>query len=82
VPMLAVRSPLAAVDLLARFLREVNACPPGTLSFATVGTGPQIMRRNASPIVGGMLTAPLLSMLVVPAASYLLLRRPLWVPSP
>jgi len=52
------------------------------LSFATVGTGSQIMRRNASPMVGGVLTAPLLSMLVVPAASYLLLRRPLWVPSP
>jgi len=31
------------------------------------------MRRIASPMVGGMLTAPLLSMLVVPAA-YLLLR--------
>jgi Cu(I)/Ag(I) efflux system membrane protein CusA/SilA len=39
------------------------------------GTGSEIMRRIASPIVGGMLTAPLLSMLVVPAA-YLLLRRP------
>jgi len=38
------------------------------------------MRRIASPMVGGMLTAPLLSMLAVPAA-YLLLRRPLWVPS-
>ena len=55
--------------------------PPGTLSFATVGTGSQIMRRIASPMVGGMLTAPLLSMLVVPAA-YLLQRRPLWAPSP
>jgi Cu(I)/Ag(I) efflux system membrane protein CusA/SilA len=39
------------------------------------GTGSEIMRRIASPMVGGMLTAPLLSMLVVPAA-YLLLRRP------
>lgn len=39
------------------------------------GTGSEIMRRIASPMVGGMITAPLLSMLVVPAA-YLLLRRP------
>jgi len=33
------------------------------------------MRRIASPMVGGMITAPLLSMFVVPVA-YLLLRRP------
>jgi Cu(I)/Ag(I) efflux system membrane protein CusA/SilA len=32
------------------------------------------MSRIAAPMIGGMLTAPLLSMLVVPAA-YLLLRR-------
>jgi Cu(I)/Ag(I) efflux system membrane protein CusA/SilA len=45
------------------------------------GTGSEIMRRIASPMVGGMLTAPLLSMLVVPAA-YLLLRRPALRQSP
>ena len=33
------------------------------------------MQRIAAPMVGGMITAPLLSMLVIPAA-YLLLRRP------
>ena len=38
------------------------------------GTGSEVMRRIAAPMVGGMITAPLLSMLVVPAA-YLLLRR-------
>jgi len=32
------------------------------------------MQRIAAPMVGGMITAPLLSMLVVPAA-YVLLRR-------
>jgi copper/silver efflux system protein len=37
------------------------------------GTGSEIMRRIAAPMVGGMVTAPLLSMFVVPAA-YLLLR--------
>jgi len=34
-----------------------------------------LMRRIAAPMVGGMITAPLLSMFVVPVA-YLLLRRP------
>lgn len=38
------------------------------------GTGSEIMRRIAAPMVGGMITAPLLSMFVVPAA-YLLMRR-------
>jgi copper/silver efflux system protein len=39
------------------------------------GTGAEIMARVAAPMVGGMVTAPLLSMLVVPAAWYLLQRR-------
>ncbi|MEG3126061.1 efflux RND transporter permease subunit [Sphingomonas sp. GB1N7] len=38
------------------------------------GTGSEVMSRIAAPMIGGMLTAPLLSMLVLPAA-YLLLRR-------
>jgi Cu(I)/Ag(I) efflux system membrane protein CusA/SilA len=38
------------------------------------GTGSEVMQRIAAPMVGGMLTAPLLSMFVVPAA-YLLMRR-------
>jgi Cu(I)/Ag(I) efflux system membrane protein CusA/SilA len=38
------------------------------------GTGSEVMQRIAAPMVGGMITAPLLSMLVVPAA-YLLMRR-------
>ena len=38
------------------------------------GTGSEVMSRIAAPMVGGMITAPLLSMLVIPAA-YLLLRR-------
>ncbi|MGK2899577.1 MAG: efflux RND transporter permease subunit [Burkholderiaceae bacterium] len=38
------------------------------------GTGSEIMTRIAAPMVGGMVTAPLLSMLVVPAA-YLLIHR-------
>jgi Cu(I)/Ag(I) efflux system membrane protein CusA/SilA len=38
------------------------------------GTGSEVMRRIAAPMVGGMITAPLLSMFVLPAA-YLLVRR-------
>jgi Cu(I)/Ag(I) efflux system membrane protein CusA/SilA len=38
------------------------------------GTGSEVMQRIAAPMVGGMISAPLLSMFVVPAA-YLLLRR-------
>ena len=43
------------------------------IMFGT-GTGSEVMQRIAAPMVGGMITAPLLSMLVIPAA-YLLLRR-------
>ncbi|MCQ9379983.1 efflux RND transporter permease subunit [Methyloversatilis sp. XJ19-49] len=39
------------------------------------GTGSEVMQRIAAPMVGGMITAPLLSMLVIPAAYYLM-RRP------
>ena len=39
------------------------------------GTGSEVMQRIAAPMVGGMITAPLLSMFVVPAV-YLLMRRP------
>lgn len=38
------------------------------------GTGSEVMSRIAIPMVGGMITAPLLSMFVIPAA-YRLLRR-------
>ena len=38
------------------------------------GTGSEIMSRIAAPMVGGMITAPLLSLFVLPAA-YLLMRR-------
>ena len=39
------------------------------------GTGSEVMSRIAAPMVGGMVTAPLLSMLVIPAGWYLLHRR-------
>ncbi|MPQ66434.1 MULTISPECIES: efflux RND transporter permease subunit [unclassified Pseudomonas] len=39
------------------------------------GTGSEVMKRIAAPMVGGMITAPLLSMLVLPAAYWLMKRR-------
>ena len=42
--------------------------------FVGTGTGSEVMQRIAAPMIGGMVTAPLLSMVVLPAA-YLLLKR-------
>jgi len=39
------------------------------------GAGAEVMQRIAAPMVGGMLSAPLLSMLVIPAAYRLLQQR-------
>src|SRR6478736_6804930 len=38
------------------------------------GTGSEVMQRIAAPMIGVMITAPLLSLFVVPAA-YLMMRR-------
>jgi len=50
----------------------------------STGTGAEVMQRIAAPMVGGMVTAPLLSMLVIPAAYRLMqwgrLRRENTVP--
>jgi Cu(I)/Ag(I) efflux system membrane protein CusA/SilA len=43
--------------------------------FWGAGTGSEVMQRIAAPMIGGMITAPLLSMLVIPAAYLLILRR-------
>ena len=39
------------------------------------GTGSEVMQRIAAPMVGGMVTAPLLSMFVIPAAYWLMRKR-------
>ena len=46
------------------------------------GTGSEVMSRIAVPMVGGMLTAPLLSLFVIPAAYWLVRRRELAVTTP
>jgi copper/silver efflux system protein len=45
------------------------------------GTGSEIMRRIASPMVGGMITAPILSMIVVPVVYMMMRRRELASPA-
>ena len=43
--------------------------------FIGTGAGSEVMQRIAGPMIGGMITAPLLSMLIIPAAFRLLIRR-------
>jgi len=43
--------------------------------FVGTGAGSETMQRIAAPMIGGMVTAPLLSMLVLPAIYYLMHRR-------
>ena len=45
--------------------------------FIGSGAGSEVMQRIAAPMIGGMITAPLLSMLVIPAAYRLLRGRSL-----
>ena len=45
--------------------------------FIGSGAGSEVLQRIAAPMIGGMVTAPLLSMLVIPAAYRLLLGRAL-----
>ena len=45
--------------------------------FIGSGAGSEVMQRIAAPMIGGMVTAPLLSMLVVPAAYRLVRGRAL-----
>jgi len=39
------------------------------------GRGAEVMQRIAAPLIGGMVSAPLLSMLIIPALYKLLHRR-------
>lgn len=45
--------------------------------FIGSGAGSEVMQRIAAPMIGGMVTAPLLSMLIIPAAFRLLHGRAL-----
>lgn len=49
--------------------------------FIGSGAGSEVMQRIAAPMIGGMVTAPLLSMLIIPAAYRLLRGHALTRPS-
>ena len=85
-----VLDPLAGEDALDRAIHEgaLLRVRPKAMTVAVIlagllpillgtGAGSEVMQRIAAPMVGGMLTAPLLSMLVIPAAFRLLVRREL-----
>lgn len=80
-------------DALLEAIREgaVQRIRPKAMTVAVIvagllpilwsnGTGSEVMSRIAVPMVGGMLTAPLLSLFVIPAAYWLVRRRDLVVP--
>ena len=79
--------PQGGKPMLMRALHEgaVLRVRPKVMTVATImagllpimwgdGTGSEVMRRIAAPMIGGMITAPLLSMLVIPAM-YVLLKK-------
>jgi Cu(I)/Ag(I) efflux system membrane protein CusA/SilA len=79
------RDPHAGLDALDAAIREgaVQRVRPKAMTVAVIlagllpillggGAGAEVMQRIAAPMVGGMLSAPLLSMLVIPAAYRLL----------
>ncbi len=79
--------PHAGPEALDEAIREgaVQRVRPKAMTVAVIlaglfpillghGAGSEVMQRIAAPMIGGMVTAPLLSMLVIPAAYRLLVR--------
>ena len=80
--------PHAGAEALDDAIREgaVQRVRPKAMTVAVIlagllpillghGAGSEVMQRIAAPMIGGMVTAPLLSMLAIPAAYRLLVRR-------
>ena len=81
-------NPDAGMDALDEAIREgaLLRVRPKAMTTAVIlagllpimigtGAGSEVMQRIAAPMVGGMITAPLLSMLIIPAGYALLQRR-------
>jgi Cu(I)/Ag(I) efflux system membrane protein CusA/SilA len=88
------KDPASGPDALDDAIREgaVLRVRPKAMTVATIlagllpillggGAGAEVMQRIAAPMVGGMISAPLLSMLVIPAAYRLLKRHSLRTPA-
>lgn len=84
---LAERGPSPSREAVSEAIREgaLLRVRPKAMTVAVIvaglfpilighGAGSEVMSRIAAPMIGGMLTAPLLSMFILPAA-YMLLRR-------
>jgi Cu(I)/Ag(I) efflux system membrane protein CusA/SilA len=80
----------ATIDTLLATIQEgaVQRVRPKAMTVAVIiagllpimlghGTGSEVMQRIAAPMVGGMVTAPLLSMLVIPVVYWLVRSRAL-----
>jgi Cu(I)/Ag(I) efflux system membrane protein CusA/SilA len=80
--------PHAGPAALDEAIREgaINRVRPKAMTVAVIlaglfpillghGAGSEVMQRIAAPMIGGMITAPMLSMLVIPAAFRLLVLR-------
>jgi copper/silver efflux system protein len=80
----------ATAELLAEAIRDgaVLRVRPKAMTVSVIiagllpimwshGTGSEVMQRIAAPMIGGMITAPLLSMLIIPVAFQVLRRRQL-----
>ena len=87
-------NPHAGIDELDAAIREgaVLRVRPKAMTVAVIlagllplfiggGAGSEVMQRIAAPMIGGMVTAPLLSMLIIPAAYRLLRGHALTRPS-
>jgi Cu(I)/Ag(I) efflux system membrane protein CusA/SilA len=79
-----VVAPAGGVVIGTRTDSAVDPTTPSTVAVIIAGllpillgsgTGSEIMSRIAAPMVGGMITAPLLSLFVIPAAYRLMRRR-------
>ncbi|TAL99536.1 MAG: efflux RND transporter permease subunit, partial [Paraburkholderia sp.] len=81
-------NPQAGIEALDAAIREgaVQRVRPKAMTVAVIlaglfpillghGAGSEVMQRIAAPMIGGMVTAPLLSMLILPAAFRLMMRH-------
>ena len=67
---------LMAIWLMANASLSMQVIVAGLIPIMIgTGTGSEVMQRIAAPMVGGMITAPLLSLFVVPAVYFVWKRR-------
>ena len=73
-PMVGMMALADEVDGMAESLTVATIVAGLLPLFWGMGTGSEVMQRIAAPMIGGMISAPLLSLLVVPVV-YRLMRR-------